>query len=438
MKIWKGWDCLQTITHPAISVWCVAACTASGDIVSGASDRIVRVFTRDSSRQADAAAIQVFEESVKSSAIPQQQLGEINKEKLPGPEFLQQKSGTKEGQVVMIREANGNVTAHQWSTATRQWISVGTVVDAVGSSGRKQDYLGQDYDYVFDVDIKEGAPPLKLPYNLSQNPYEAATKFLQDNELPIGYLDQVANFIVTNTRGATIGQSQAGDTPQQQQQQQPSGPDPFGIESRYRPGDASSTYAPEPGAAAAAAAARPKKLPQASYLSLKQANLKTIQKKIEELNRELIAGGSKDVSLNPSDLALLQELTGVLEPALTAPTAPATPTKAAVAAAANAIPLVVRLVTLWPPAQRLPGLDLLRLVAAGAGSALASYTGPADETVVDILDRSGVFADAERPNNILLAVRVFVNLFESPEGRALVESHFDKVRKKAFSFLSFL
>jgi phospholipase A-2-activating protein len=397
----------------------------------------VRVFTRDSSRQADAAAIQAFEEAVKSSAIPQQQLGEINKEKLPGPEFLQQKSGTKEGQVVMIREANGNVTAHQWSTATRQWISVGTVVDAVGSSGRKQDYLGQDYDYVFDVDIKEGAPPLKLPYNLSQNPYEAATKFLQDNELPIGYLDQVANFIVTNTRGATIGQSQAGDAPQQQQQQPPSGPDPFGIESRYRPGDASSTYAPQSVAGAAlAAAARPKKLPQTSYLSLKQANLKTIQKKIEELNRGLIAGGSKDVSLNPSDLALLQELTGVLEPALTAPMAPATPTEAAAAAAAAAIPLVVRLVTLWPPAQRLPGLDLLRLVAAGAGGALASYTGPADETVVDILDRSGVFADAERPNNILLAVRVFVNLFESPEGRALAESHFDKVEKRRFLSLS--
>ena len=93
------------------------------------------------------------------------------------------------------------------------------------------DYLGREYDYVFDVDIEDGKPALKLPYNLSQNPYEAATKFIQDNELPIAYLDQVANFITTNAQGATLGQSA----------QQPSGvgSDPWGSDNRYRPGEAS-------------------------------------------------------------------------------------------------------------------------------------------------------------------------------------------------------
>ena len=28
-------------------------------------------------------------------------------------------------------------------------------------------YQGKEYDYVFDVDIKDGAPPLKLPYNVT-------------------------------------------------------------------------------------------------------------------------------------------------------------------------------------------------------------------------------------------------------------------------------
>ena len=41
------------------------------------------------------------------------------------------------------------------------------VVDAVGSD-RKQVYEGKEYDYVFDVDIKDGAPPLKLPYNVTR------------------------------------------------------------------------------------------------------------------------------------------------------------------------------------------------------------------------------------------------------------------------------
>jgi phospholipase A-2-activating protein len=40
------------------------------------------------------------------------------------------------------------------------------VVDAVGSS-RKQLYQGKEWDYVFDVDVQEGVPPLKLPYNAS-------------------------------------------------------------------------------------------------------------------------------------------------------------------------------------------------------------------------------------------------------------------------------
>lgn len=46
------------------------------------------------------------------------------------------------------------------------WQKIGDVVDAVGS-GRRQLYQGKEYDYVFDVDVEEGAPPLKLPYNVT-------------------------------------------------------------------------------------------------------------------------------------------------------------------------------------------------------------------------------------------------------------------------------
>lgn len=52
----------------------------------------------------------------------------------------------------------------QWDSASRSWQKIGDVVDAVGS-GRKQLYEGKEYDYVFDVDIQDGVPPLKLPYN---------------------------------------------------------------------------------------------------------------------------------------------------------------------------------------------------------------------------------------------------------------------------------
>lgn len=405
VRIWRGSDCIQTITHPAISVWGVAACGQNGDIVSGASDRKVRVFSRATERQAEPEALQAFADSVKSSSIPQQQVGDINKEKLPGPEYLQQKSGTKEGQVAMIQEHDGSVSAHQWSQGAQRWMNVGTVVDSVGSSGKKIDYLGKDYDYVFDVDIEDGKPPLKLPYNLSQNPYEAATKFIQDNELPITYLDQVANFITSNTKGTSIGQTS---------QPEPVGADPWGTESRYRPGEATPAASAAPGPLA-----RPKVLPQTTYLSIKTASLRTILKKISELNERLVDEGSKDLSLNPSQLSLLGSIAKPLELALSS-------SKSSINTVAESIPIVLHIATAWPPADRLPGLDLLRLLTA-ASPAAASYRTSAGESIIEALAASGVFDDQERPNNIMLAIRAFSNLFETPPGRDLADANFEKL-----------
>ena len=95
------------------------------------------------------------------------------------------------------------------------------MVDAVGQ-GRKQLYEGKEYDYVFDVDIAEGAPPLKMPYNVTgersfswrsgsiincgtENPYSAAQRFLERNDLPTAHLDTVVQFIEKNTAGVNIG-----------------------------------------------------------------------------------------------------------------------------------------------------------------------------------------------------------------------------------------
>ncbi|KAJ5353929.1 hypothetical protein N7541_006493 [Penicillium brevicompactum] len=402
VKIWNGTECVQTITHPAISVWSVAACKETGDIVTGASDRITRVFTRSPNRQAAPEVVQQFDQAVKESAIPEQQVGKINKEELPGPEFIQQKSGTKEGQVQMIREADGSVTAHTWSSATQEWIAVGTVVDSGGSSGRKTEYAGHDYDYVFDVDIEDGKPPLKLPYNASQNPYEAATKFIGDNELPMTYLDQVANFITQNTQGATIGQSS----------QEAAGSDPWGSDRRYRPGDGSAAEesqppTPEP---------RPKVLPQKIYLSIRSANLKVITKKLQELNAQLVSDGSKEVALSPAEMETVIALCGQLESSQQLKDTPEVE---------SGVPLILKIVTTWPAANRLPGLDILRLLAgASSFTAKAEYE---DENVVSGVISSGVFDSPLNVNNAMLAMRTFANLFETAEGRDLAIRSFDQI-----------
>lgn len=403
VRVWNGTQCIQTITHPAISVWSVAVCNETGDIVTGASDRIARVFSRSPERHAVPEAIQHFEQSVKESAIPAEQVGKINKEKLPGPEFLKQKSGTKEGQVQMIREEDGSVTAHTWSAATQEWIAVGTVVDSAGSSGRKTEYLGQDYDYVFDVDIEDGKPPLKLPYNVSQNPYEAASKFISDNELPMSYLDQVANFITQNTQGATLGQSQEATPP---------GGDPWGTERRYRPGDASAADNAQP----SIATARPQILPQKTYLSIRTANLKVISKKLQEINEKLVSEGEKGIALTSSEMEAVVALCGQLESSQSLAESPVVQ---------NGVPLIFRIATSWPTANRLPGLDVLRLLAPSTPFvATTEYNG---ENLVTALLASGVFDTPLNVNNAMLAIRTFANLFEIPAGRDLAMSEFDHI-----------
>ncbi|KAB8075950.1 PUL domain-containing protein [Aspergillus leporis] len=399
VRIWNGTQCVQTITHPAISVWGIAACKENGDIVTGASDRVTRVFSRSADRVASAEVVEQFETSVKESSIPEQQVGNINKEKLPGPEFLQQKSGTKDGQVQMIRQHDGSVTAHTWSVASQEWVAVGTVVDSAASSGRKTEYLGQDYDYVFDVDVEDGKPPLKLPYNVSQNPYEAATKFIGDNELSMNYLDQVAQFIVQNTQGATIGQS----TPQST-----GGADAWGSENRYRPGEASAPpSAPEP---------RPKVLPQKTYLSIKTANLKVIAKKLQEINEQLVSSGSKELSLSPPEVETVVSLCNHLETPDSLTQFPALGT---------GLGLLFKVATGWPVPNRLPGLDLLRLSAAATpATATTNYNG--QDLVSGILS-SGIFDAPLNVNNAMLSVRMLANLFETDSGRQLVVSRFDQI-----------
>lgn len=63
---------------------------------------------------------------------------------------------------------------------------------------------------MFTIDINEGGPSLKLPYNVCEDPWLTAHTFLQKNDLSPMFLDQVANFIITNTKGHVVGPPQPG------------------------------------------------------------------------------------------------------------------------------------------------------------------------------------------------------------------------------------
>lgn len=187
----------QVITLPATSIWSVDV-LPNDDILIGSSDNMIRIFTMDPQRYATEEDIQSLREQIEKSAINAQTIG-FDESKLSPYEVLE-RPGNKEGQIIVVKSPLGVIEAYQFSSDA--WTKVGDVVSSVGND-QKVDYEGGKYDFVFDVDVYEGQPPLKLPVNASDNPYEVADKFISRYELPSSYKDQIVQFIIKNT-GSTV------------------------------------------------------------------------------------------------------------------------------------------------------------------------------------------------------------------------------------------
>lgn len=426
VRIWKDGQCIQTLQQPCISVWTVTG-LPNNDIVVGGSDSVVRVFTRDIERMAVPEAQKEFDDLLANQAIPSNQLGDVNKEKLPGPEALQQ-PGKKEGQVVMIN-TGATVEAHQWSG--EGWQKIGEVV---GSNNSKQTFEGKEYDYVFDIDV--GAGPngnLKLPYNVTQNPYDAAQEFLVKNELPQSFQDQVSDFIIKNAEGVNLGGTY--QDPYTGGNRYTPGlntgatlgastySDPFTGSGSYRPGSATptapSTYSDpftgggsyRPGNAAApsitpASPQQSKVLPIRGYLTLKQANPDAVLNKIQSLNKEMT-----DAKLTLEEIEYLSMSVAFLK----------NPTGDASLNNDAGLLAVIKMVTQWPVDKRFPALDLVRLFALYAPEELAGAI-PQRDVAGFLKEAGGLSPDNVTNNetNAMLAYRGLANLFNQESGRQLI------------------
>lgn len=223
----------EALTLPVQSVWSLA-CTDHGDIVAGSSDGVIRVFSKNKSRIASPDVLAAYDVAVETRQTEQsKELGGVKVNDLPGPESLLQE-GT-EGQTRLVRQPNGKNLCYQWTKGN--WECLG---DVMGASGGTKDtsgkllYEGKEFDYVFNVDIEDGAPPLKLPFNRTDDPWLSAQKFIHKNDLPQVYLEQVANFIIKNANLNTLpsmsGEHNVGD--------------PFTGEGRYIPTGIESSSSP--------------------------------------------------------------------------------------------------------------------------------------------------------------------------------------------------
>ncbi|KAF2716376.1 PFU-domain-containing protein [Polychaeton citri CBS 116435] len=405
VKIWREGQCIQTITHPAISIWTVAVCPDTGDIASGASDKQIRIFTRDPERYADSEVLKSFEDSNRMYAIPAQATNQsdgnpLNAEDLPGPDALQTRVGERDGQQLFVRERDGSVTAHLWSSSSGQWNLIGTVVSGEGTGSTKKTYNGQEYDFVFDIDIEDGKPPLKLPYNLTESSWDASRRFLESNELPFSYYEQVANWISDNTRGSRIGQSSSAQPSSQPSSQ---GQNTYGAGSAYQSGGAGS-----------ASAFGQQKLPQRSYVDIIEGN------PANAINLICEKANQVQPNLDATDAEALRALSGQLQNKQDPK-----PTSAQV----DALLKVLQ----WPVKSRVPAVGVIALCAVSPDFVRATSSG--SDSIIDIFSLSGVLDQRqETANNVVHGLRTLVNLFKSDAGRLIMDGGFDTVLKTAKPF----
>ncbi|WVQ99687.1 hypothetical protein IAU59_006826 [Kwoniella sp. CBS 9459] len=418
MRVWSETELVQTIPHTSNSLWsCAIVPSLSGSspyIVSSSSDSTIRFFTRDEGSMASAEERATWDKEVSSRQLDKSQIGDVKQSDLPGIEALG-REGKKDGQVIMIKN-NGVVEAYQWSTPTSTWKQIGQVVDAIGQ-GRKQLYEGQEYDYVFDVDVAEGMPPLKLPYNVNENPWIAAQKFLAKNELPSSYTEEVVAFIEKNTAGVQLGQGGNDSSTYV---------DPYTGASRYTGTASSSSTAaygggdPFTGGSAYSSSSTPPPpkpqakgiLPVKTLLSFKQMNVNAAKGKITQLNTEIKA--------SQADLAFTDEEEknlGEIYAFLSNPTV-ALPNPDSKDANEKYDPnVLLRLMNRWPEDKRFPLIDLARCLAPV--SPILGSTSAAPQAFIEACSLTTPWVSTKpRETNTLLSLRGIANLFNTANGRA--------------------
>ncbi|KAF7244575.1 Phospholipase A-2-activating protein [Varanus komodoensis] len=410
LRIWRKGECTQTIRLPAQSAWCCCVLN-NGDLVVGASDGIIRVFTESLERTASLEEIQAFENELSKATIDPQtgDLGAINPDDLPGRAHLNEQ-GTRDGQTRLIKNG-GKVEAYQWSISENRWMKIG---DVVGSSGATQQtsgkvlFEGREYDYVFSIDVNEGGPSYKLPYNISDDPWQTAYNFLQKNDLNAMFLDQVAKFIIDNTKGQTLGQTNTEFS------------DPFTGGGRYVPGSFSGSSegaAADPFTGASAYKSTTVKaeniyFPKKEAVTFDQANPTQILGKLKELN----GSAPEEQQLTEDDLRLLENMLSII-----CNNSVETPTAQQLQTLWKAIN--------WPNDIVFPVLDILRL-SIRHPSVNESFCSEKDgiqfcSHVMKFLNPGGKQA------NQMLALRIFCNCFIHPLGEKLMMSQGDLIMSQA-------
>ncbi|PRQ23545.1 putative transcription factor WD40-like family [Rosa chinensis] len=389
-KIWKDGVCVQSIEHPGC-VW-DAKFLENGDIVTACSDGVVRIWTVNQDKIADSLELESYFSQLTQHKISRKRVGGLKLEDLPGLEALQI-PGTSDGQTKIVREGDNGV-AYAWNVREQKWDKIGEVVDGPDDGMKRPVLDGSEYDYVFDVDIGDGEPIRKLPYNRSDNPYDTADKWLLKENLPLSYREQVVAFILQNTgqKDFTLD---------------PTFRDPYTGASAYVPGQSSSK----------SGSAKPtfKHIPKKGMLVFDVAQFDGILKKITEFNNNLLSDQEKsNLSLNEVEVSRLGAIVKVLKD---------TSHYHSSKFAEGDIALLMRLLKSWPVAMLFPVIDTLRMIVLHPDGArlLLQHVRAENDLLWEMI--KNVAINHSVPANLLTSVRVVTNLFKNSSFHNWLQLH---------------
>ncbi|KAM5548993.1 hypothetical protein ABKV19_000424 [Rosa sericea] len=389
-KIWKDGVCVQSIEHPGC-VW-DAKFLENGDIVTACSDGVVRIWTVNQDKIADALELESYFSQLTQHKISRKRVGGLKLEDLPGLEALQI-PGTSDGQTKIVREGDNGV-AYAWNVREQKWDKIGEVVDGPDDGMKRPVLDGSEYDHVFDVDIGDGEPIRKLPYNRSDNPYDTADKWLLKENLPLSYREQVVAFILQNTgqKDFTLD---------------PTFRDPYTGASAYVPGQSSSK----------SGSAKPtfKHIPKKGMLVFDMAQFDGILKKITEFNNNLLSDQEKsNLSLNEVEVSRLGAIVKVLKD---------TSHYHSSKFAEGDIALLLRLLKSWPVAMLFPVIDTLRMIVLHPDGArlLLQHVRAENDLLWEMI--KNVAINHSVPANLLTSVRVVTNLFKNSSFHNWLQLH---------------
>lgn len=411
----QDYKCAQTLPHPG-TVWDVTV-LSNGDILSACSDGVARLFTQNENLVADAEALNAYEKAISARQVSSKLIGGVNVSKLQDADDALATPGTKDGEQKIVRRGNG-AEVYLWNMGESKWAKVGDVVDNPSGeqpSAGPGELNGKKYDFLFDVEVGEGGAYQKLGYNKGENPYTAAQRFIDDNELNQDFLDQIAKHIETQVGPEALipANGNAGDPLTGGSRYVPSSGQGSGnqimdgsplTEGRYRPG----------GSAAVASATRPQP-PARKHIPHKKGlitfggsdQLAKIESKLVELN------GTVSPSLDTNEMSILRNK---LIPNLSG--------KNSVMVSDEECAVVEKMLK-WPTSAVFPAIDIARLVVAkpsGGSYLLGKQNGAILNDVLGHLTSE----DAGVPV-LLMGCRFLCNLFGNRVVASVIRSRCQQV-----------